>query len=672
MKTDSPFSYRAGLTHLRALSVVMVLLFHAGVVESGYLGVDVFFVLSGFLISNILWESLRTETGSRRVLARFYARRCLRILPLSLFVIAVSAVASHLFFKTLIDDWVTAARAATVWAENWFLIRQSNDYFASQGTNPFQHYWSLAVEEQFYVALPILMVLLFVALRRFSEHTKLVVLAVVSTVGIVAALASYQVFQLSVSEFYYSSLTRSYQLLAGVALMAVGRRFGLRQDRRWLMAAGVVGLAVLGLVLELSVMWTGILATVFAGMCVASSQAVLVDNRWIERVGIWSYGIYLWHFPINEYLANERLHSSPWFVFAVTLAASTALSALTFRFLEDPIRHLKLPTGVTFAATAAVIAALFATLGLLATSTPAPIYADEPGEVDVRAALEVRPDGTVDLGSLAADGRLRASEVERVEGWMDVAGTAVGSCGLRDVHDSCIDLQGAPRVMLLGDSFANRIYQGLRPLAEENGWGLSAYVRPGCPWMRDVFNNIKNDISESCAKTKGDHLFEQVIDSVQPQIVVIHSYPYREANKRMTRASTGEVLSPEEVATAADETIDYLESKGAKVVFAEPTPYAADDTNVDDCLKLSTWADECDFDAIDVDSPLNRAMRQRAEDDPAVWFTSIDPLFCDELRCSSTLGKLAVMGDETHVSGGLWMKLRNVLLAPLAEAIDSL
>ena len=224
----------------------------------------------------------------------------------------------------------------------------------------------------------------------------------------------------------------------------------------------------------------------------------------------------------------------------------------------------------------------------------------------------------------------------------------------------------------LGDSFANRIYQGLRPLAEENGWGLSAYVRPGCPWMRDVFNNIKNDISESCAKTKGDHLFEQVIDSVQPQIVVIHSYPYREANKRMTRASTGEVLSPEEVATAADETIDYLESKGAKVVFAEPTPYAADDTNVDDCLKLSTWADECDFDAIDVDSPLNRAMRQRAEDDPAVWFTSIDPLFCDELRCSSTLGKLAVMGDETHVSGGLWMKLRNVLLAPLAEAIDSL
>ena len=172
--TESSFTYRPGLTHLRALSVVLVLLFHAGVVKSGYIGVDVFFVLSGFLISNILWEKLSGEQSTGRVLGSFYARRCLRILPLSLLVLAVTAVASHFFFETLIDNWVSAGRAALVWSENWFLIHESNDYFAPQGTNPFQQYWSLGVEEQFYVVLPLLMLGLLFVLKRLSDRARLI------------------------------------------------------------------------------------------------------------------------------------------------------------------------------------------------------------------------------------------------------------------------------------------------------------------------------------------------------------------------------------------------------------------------------------------------------------------------------------------------------------------
>lgn len=663
------FAYRPGLTHLRALSVVLVLLFHAGVVKSGYIGVDVFFVLSGFLISNILWEKLSGTDPTHKVLGSFYARRCLRILPLSLLVLVVTAVASHFFFETLIDNWTSAGRAALVWAENWFLIHESNDYFAPQGTNPFQQYWSLGVEEQFYVVLPLLMMGLLFVLKGFNRRARLIGLAVVAGVGVVAALASSHVLNMSESETYYSSFVRSYQLLAGVLVMALVRVLNLRDDRRWLFAAGVIGLIIAGGFLDLSTTKSGLIATACAMACVLSSKAVLVDSAVLEKLGLWSYGMYLWHFPISVYLTEER-NTSPWVAFAIVFVTATALAAFTFRFFENPVRHLKLPTTVTFAGTAATIAVLWVVIGLLATPAPPKVFAADDPTAVASDAYPVNPDGTLDLGDDAPTGRVRAADVERVEGWMDLKATSVAGCGLRDVTDSCIDLEGSPKVMLLGDSFANRIYQGLRPLAEENGWGLSSFVRPGCPWMDDVYNNVKNDISDICVRDK--HLQQEVIESVKPDIVVIHSYPYREANNKLTSVSTGEVLSQEQVADAAEKTIDRIEATGAKVVFVEPTPFAEDSSNVDDCLKLATWADECDFTPIDVDSPINQAMRERAEVDPDLWFASINDLFCEEQTCRSVIGSMTVMGDETHVSGGLWVRLRNVILQPIQAAIDSL
>jgi len=663
------FAYRPGLTHLRALSVVLVLLFHAGVVKSGYIGVDVFFVLSGFLISNILWEKLSGSDPARQVLGSFYARRCLRILPLSLLVLAVTAVASHLFFETLIDNWTSAGRAALVWSENWFLIRESNDYFAPTGTNPFQQYWSLGVEEQFYVVLPLLMMFLLFVLRGFNRRARLIGLTVAAGVGVAAALASSHLLDMSESETYYSSFVRSYQLLAGVLIMAAVRVFKLRDDRRWLFAIGVIGLITAGGFLDLSTTKSGLIATVCAALCVLSSRAVLVDSKVLERLGLWSYGMYLWHFPISVYLTEER-HTSPWVAFAVVFVTATALAAFTFRFFENPVRHLKVPTGVTFAGTGIAIASLWIVVGLLATPAPPPVFASQDPAVAGSDAYPVKPDGTLDLGADAPRGRVKAADVERVAGWMPLDSTAVAGCGIRDLTSSCTDLEGHPKVMLLGDSFANRIYQGLRPLAEENAWGLSAYVRPGCPWMDDVYNNVKNDISDRCASDK--HLQEEAIASVKPDIVVIHSYPYREANNKLTRVSTGEVLTQEQVAQAANDTVDHIEATGARVVFVEPTPFAADGSNVDDCLKLATWADECDFEPIDVDSPIDQAMRERAEDDPDLWFASINGLFCEDKTCRSVIDDMTVMGDETHVSGGLWVRLRNVILAPIQQAIDSL
>jgi len=552
-----------------------------------------------------------------------------------------------------------------VWSENWFLIRESNDYFAPQGTNPFQQYWSLGVEEQFYVVLPLLMLALLFLLRGWNRRARLIGLAIASGVGVAASLAAAPLLGMSDAEAYYSSFTRSYQLLAGVLIMAVVRIFGIRDDRRWVAVLGVVGLIVVGGFLDLSTTSSGLIATACAGLCVLSSQAVLVNGRWLERLGLWSYGMYLWHFPISAYLVNETPDVAPWAVFAITFVTATALAAFTFRFFEDPVRHLKIPTVTTFAGTGIAIASLWIVLGLLATTPIPAVYAGDLAASDPKASATP----TTAPEPVREPVHIKTDAVQRVEGWMPIEGTAVVDCGLADTRDSCIDLEGTPKVMLVGDSFANRIYHGLRPLAEEQGWGFSSFARPGCPWMDDVYNDVKNTISEQCKRDK--HLQDEVIANVDPDVIVVHNYPYRQANKKMTRISTGEVLTQAEVAEAAEQTIDRFEAAGAKVVVVEPTPFAADGTNVDDCLKLATWSDDCDFEPIDVDSPLDQAMRTRAADDPDVWYTSINDQICDRTTCTAVLGDLAVMSDETHVSGGLWVQLRNLLLDPIQQAIDA-
>jgi hypothetical protein len=188
--------------------------------------------------------------------------------------------------------------------------------------------------------------------------------------------------------------------------------------------------------------------------------------------------------------------------------------------------------------------------------------------------------------------------------------------------------------------------------------------------MQDVFNDTRNDFSDRCAQDK--HLLSEVVTTVDPDVVVIHSYPYRGKNLHLTRLSTGDTMTQQQVASAANRTIDSFVDAGRKVVFVEPTPYAADGSNVDDCLEVARWADECDFEPIDVDSPLNQAMRARAATDPSVSFVSINDVLCTtQKKCSSVLGDLAVMADSTHVSGGLWVRLRDVLLSPIQDAIDS-
>nr|WP_194946022.1 acyltransferase family protein [Mycolicibacterium malmesburyense] len=377
------------LDGIRAVAVALVLADHGGIpgVDGGFLGVDVFFVLSGFLITSLLLDE-HARTGRIR-LRDFWIRRARRLLP-ALLVMVLAVVAARGFFSTeaianLRDDAV----ASFFWVANWAFVAQRTDYF-SQGAppSPLQHTWSLGVEEQYYLIWPLLLIAVaFVFCRRNPTHLRWAVLGL-ATVGAAASAAAAIVFvdEATLNRVYFGTDTRAQALLVGAAAAALLVRdwttvtlAGPVIRTRWLRwvarAVSVVGLVVLGFAVHLATGSVGdfhkglliIVALAAAGVvgAVALDQEGPVARVLAWRPLVWlgaiSYGVYLWHWPIFLAINGERTGWSGWSLFALRCAATLAVAALSWWLLEQPIRRWRpvivpmLPLAGATAATAAVI-----------------------------------------------------------------------------------------------------------------------------------------------------------------------------------------------------------------------------------------------------------------------------------------------------------------------------
>ena len=399
----------------------LVLAEHGGIpgVSGGFLGVDVFFVLSGFLITSLLLDELG-GTG-RIALAGFWIRRARRLLP-ALIVMVLAVVAARTLFPpeataSLRDDAV----AAFFWVANWTFVAQRTDYFA-QGTppSPLQHTWSLGVEEQYYLFWPLL-VIAVVAVIAARARWAVFALATAGAVGSAAAaivLAS----DAGVNRVYFGTDTRVQALLVGSAAAALlvrdwsvltaGGTLIRTRWRRWV--AG--GLSVLGLAMlaALAHYATGsarefragllivvALAAVLVVAPVALDQGGPVARALAWRPLVWlgaiSYGVYLWHWPIFLALNGERTGWSGWRLFAVRCAATVAVAAASWWLLEQPIRRWRpvivpmLPLAGATAATAAAVTMLVLPVG----ARPA----DVPVGPDVDSAALVSPEVPVEVKS---------------------------------------------------------------------------------------------------------------------------------------------------------------------------------------------------------------------------------------------------------------------------------
>ena len=404
---------------IRAVAVALVLADHGGIpgLSGGFLGVDVFFVLSGFLITSLLLDEHRRTAQIR--LTDFWIRRARRLLPALLVMVLAVVAARELFSPESTTSLRDDAVASFFWISNWAFVAQRADYFA-QGAppSPLQHTWSLAVEEQYYLIWPLLLIGVAVL---FWARLRLAVF-VLATVGAIASATATIVLTTdsTLNRIYFGTDSRAQALLVGAAAAALlVRDWSVLNDggslirTRWghivARILPFLGLAVLGAAAHYS---TGVAREFRGGLLivVALAAVLVVASVALEQAGpvarvlawrplVWlgaiSYGVYLWHWPIFLVLNGERTGWSGWSLFALRCAATVAVAAASWWLLEQPIRRWRpvivpmLPLAGATAATAAVVTMLVLPVG----TKPA----DELPTSDIDSAALVLPEVPVEV-----------------------------------------------------------------------------------------------------------------------------------------------------------------------------------------------------------------------------------------------------------------------------------
>jgi peptidoglycan/LPS O-acetylase OafA/YrhL len=347
-----------GLDGLRALAVLAVIAYHLdlGWAPGGLLGVGVFFTLSGYLITDLLLG--QHETTGRLQLADFWLRRARRLLPALFVMLAVVAAWVTLLDRDQLPAIRGAVAASAAYVGNWWLIAQHSSYFAQFAPPmPLGHLWSLAVEEQFYLIWPWLLLLgLRWARGRRRARTRLAVatLALAALSAVLMALLYRPGYD--PTRIYDGTDTRAFAVLIGAALAFVwpSRHLGsdVTEAARWILdGIGVTGLAIIAVLIwrtseyspflyrgGMVLLSAGTALAVGAAASPASRLGVLLGIRPLRWVGVRSYGIYLWHFPIIVLTtpANGRDSLARG---ALQVAAAFGVAALSWRFIEEPVRH---------------------------------------------------------------------------------------------------------------------------------------------------------------------------------------------------------------------------------------------------------------------------------------------------------------------------------------------
>ncbi|GAB3630698.1 peptidoglycan O-acetyltransferase OatA [Microbacterium shaanxiense] len=349
----------AGLDGLRAVAVILVVAFHlfpSSPVRSGFVGVDVFFVISGFLITSLLLRPSRLgPLGSPRRLIDFWRRRARRLLPALALVITVCATAAWMLGGDVLVGIGRQVLGAATFSYNWLAVAGGSDYFAATAPELFRNVWSLAVEEQFYVLWPLLLPLVLLIPGRWTRAALMLVAAGGSAWWMAALVAGGDV-----TRAYFGTDSHAFGLLLGIALALAAADM---PEREWMlrrsaqagsMLLGVVGLAavVVAALAPEDAAITGVLVlasvgtalTIFAGTWPGSWWGRGLDVAPLRWIGERSYGIYLWHWPVLvlALVATQGTGPEvgvPVVTGAAVLVASVGAAALSYRFVEQPLRR---------------------------------------------------------------------------------------------------------------------------------------------------------------------------------------------------------------------------------------------------------------------------------------------------------------------------------------------
>ena len=405
----------AGLDGLRAIAVLTVMLFHLtpGALPGGFLGVDIFFVISGFLITSLL---LTEHANNGRIrLGQFWRRRARRLLPALGLLLLVCCTAAWLIGSDLLVGLGQQVLGAATFSSNWLAIGANRSYFDETTPELLRNLWSLAVEEQFYLLWPLAVLLLLLTRRRWLRVTIVGVAVVASAAG----MALLFVPGADATRVYYGTDTHSFGLALGAVLALVGAGWS-RQTSDWRRAPKVVlplvGLVAVAALISASFLLAADGALAYQGglavVAVLSAVAILgsivpgsylgraLDLQPLRWIGERSYGLYLWHWPvfilvIGVLPAVPRVGEGGWMLGGIAAVITVVVAAISYRFVEQPIRRLGFRGAFARLASqwnkSGIRAVGVATVGMLvlasSATTVASVVAD-PGQGAAQAQIE--------------------------------------------------------------------------------------------------------------------------------------------------------------------------------------------------------------------------------------------------------------------------------------------
>jgi peptidoglycan/LPS O-acetylase OafA/YrhL len=692
------------LQGLRALAVGLVVLNHAFEWPAGgFIGVDIFFVLSGFLMTSVLHREY--ERSGRIRFAAFYRRRIRRLIPASVVVIAATVVgawllfASGRFISTLWD-----AAASLVFVANWRYAAQATDYFAQGAqTSPLQHYWSLSLEEQYYLVWPLaILVIALIAARTKAPR----VAAALTTLAITVALFLLAVVltNADTSTAYFITPARLWELSVG-ATVALCMPWFSRMPMA--MRPYIALLAIGGMVLAAAITPSGQgFPAPWAALAVLSAAAFIafpwqpararlhpLDNPVLGYIGDISYSLYLWHFPalilITELSRGLPGDKTP-IPALEAIALSLVLAALSFRFVEEPIRRsswlepskrrssagrAQLFRSVGLAALGIVVVGAVG-IALSVDRTARNPVAEKPNSTSTSSPTAL-PGGAD--GGVTGDAALAALKTELTDAlgqktWPELTPSmdSVVSSYARDSQtndcsnpdypgvDKCT--WGSPdaphSIVVAGDSTSVGYIPMFRALADASNGQLkvTAFGMYGCPFVDFETQNGGEAYNKACPGRK-EMAIEKVAELKPDAVFITNTYI------SLKKTSNGQPFTPAEYKAGLKPFMERLAPNTGKVVLLSPPPAQQ---NVKECYSPRSTPQACVTKVPGRWQAMGSEELALAKDFDGAWIDS-RPLFCVQSSCPAFSAGMPVKFDDLHLTEEYSRHIANGVVALLAK-----
>ena len=616
--------YRREIDGLRAIAVLPVILFHAGITifSGGYIGVDVFYVLSGYLITGILLAELEAEKFS---LLRFYERRARRILPALFVVILVCLpLAWHWMLPNQFKDFAATVISVIFFSSNIYFMFQQGYFAPNAELNPLLHTWSLAVEEQYYLLFPPLLFLFW----KFGRQRAF---ALITGLAVLSFMLSEWGWRNHPTANFYLAPTRAWELLAGSACAFwMAHKAPKAND-----AMAACGLAMIIFSIFYFDKNTPFPSSFTLVPVLGTAVVVLFgkDENWTARllswgpfvgIGLISYSAYLWHQPLFAFARIVSLREPSTGLMAFLAALSFALAYLTWRLVETPFRQRPIPLlpsrkalfGASGAATLAI-----GVVGLL---------------IFLQNGFPARGDGTINLAQLE-------------ERFGDTRGLSQ-ACEFTFNNSSQCYTSLQPNFLLWGDSFAMHLEPGL--VADRPDIRLQQHTISSCAPILGIaqMGGLASQVWARRCISFNDSVFAWLQDNPTVKTVILSS-PFSDVLEKNLVTRDGAVVRQDAftfVAQRLSDTVDKIRSTGAHVVIVGPTPRSGWDTG--HCLLrtlIENLSEErCNFQR----NTTNRSTELLDSLSGQVPIYALADIICGGEMCQATADGIPIFRDTAHLS----------------------